>query len=110
MVILRRDHLPPPTLLVVDDDLSTRSMLSTLLRMDGYTLHAARDGREALELLSLHPPLLILVDLEMLGMGGEESRKAQWALSPELANIPVLNQSPVDTTATGPRRVSATRD
>jgi CheY-like chemotaxis protein len=66
---VRHEH----SVLVVDDDLQTRSALAELLRENGLKAHRARNGREAIrKLRSRRKPCLILLDLMMPGMTGWE--------------------------------------
>ncbi|TVP59159.1 MAG: response regulator [Gemmatimonadales bacterium] len=58
--------------LVVDDEPSMRSVLRHLLELEGWSVEEAEDGQTALELSQARPPDLILTDLEMPGMDGEE--------------------------------------
>ncbi len=58
------------TILVVDDDLPTRQLLSTLLGYESHRVTLAQDAREALELLDGEPPGLIIADVVMPGMDG----------------------------------------
>ncbi len=62
------------TVLVVDDSLSMRHVLSTTVRKAGWNPVQARDGLEALEIIhrSPHPPDLVLLDIEMPRMDGFE--------------------------------------
>jgi len=69
------------TILVVEDDPSTRAAVVALLRGEGFTVRSAENGRRALELLAeTAPPRLILLDLMMPVMDGwqflEERRRA----------------------------------
>ncbi len=59
-------------ILVVDDSLSVRQALSQLLEDEGYQVHTAKDGVEALEYLDNERPAAMLVDLEMPRMNGLE--------------------------------------
>jgi two-component system, NtrC family, response regulator HydG len=59
-------------ILVVDDDLATRTALRDLLRGLGHTVEMAADGVAALELFHESPPELIVTDLHMPNMGGME--------------------------------------
>lgn len=59
-------------ILVVDDSLSVRQALTQLLEDDGYQVHTAKDGVEALEYLNRERPAAMLVDLEMPRMNGLE--------------------------------------
>jgi chemosensory pili system protein ChpA (sensor histidine kinase/response regulator) len=62
------------TVMVVDDSVSVRRVVSNLIKSVGWQPMAARDGLEALELVqrSARPPDLILVDIEMPRMDGYE--------------------------------------
>lgn len=58
------------TILVVDDDESSRGALVRLLDMDGYITEQAADGREALEKISLKDYDVIITDMKMPRVGG----------------------------------------
>jgi CheY-like chemotaxis protein len=62
--------MPPPLLLVADDDESIRQILSQELRAAGYGVVAAPDGAAALDLFHASPPDLILTDLAMPRLDG----------------------------------------
>ena len=55
----------PRTVLVVDDEPMLRNLLSRLLRMEGYEVIEAPDGKVALEMVSDHDPDLVLLDVMM---------------------------------------------
>ncbi|WP_437782490.1 response regulator [Sorangium sp. So ce1097] len=77
-------------ILVVEDDLDIRSILSQLLMFEGYDVEEAADGAEALALLrGGQPPALILLDLMMPVMDGWQLR-AELQRDPALASIPVV--------------------
>ncbi|MDC0682696.1 MULTISPECIES: response regulator [Sorangium] len=77
-------------ILVVEDDLDIRSILTQLLVFEGYDVEEAADGAEALELLRRNgPPALILLDLMMPIMDGWQLR-AELQRDPALASIPVV--------------------
>ena len=59
-------------ILVVDDDNSIAAMLEHLLAADGHRVSVARDGREALALVAPIGPDLILTDLDMPHLSGNE--------------------------------------
>src|SRR5262245_2506657 len=78
-----------PSILVVDDDADMRTMLCVVLSAEGYRTMGAADGEEALQRLrSDGPPSLMLVDLMMPRMSGEDLIDAMTA-DPALAGIPV---------------------
>ncbi|HYK89988.1 MAG TPA: response regulator [Acidobacteriota bacterium] len=77
----RRD--PVSTVLVVEDESSTREMLHRSLEMEGWGVLEAVNGRVALDLLARRRPDLILLDLMMPEMDGFEfveqlHRKQEW--------------------------------
>lgn len=66
------DPATPARVLVVDDEMVIREILSDFLTMEGYQVLTAADGDEALELLEAHPVNLVISDLKMPRMGGLE--------------------------------------
>ena len=62
-----------PDVLVVDDSAAIRKILQRVLRQTGMairTIHEAGDGQEALEILKVHQPALVLTDINMPKMDG----------------------------------------
>lgn len=59
-------------ILVVDDDRTTRHVLSKVLTSAGFTAKVAKDGVEALKLLRTHRFDLLLLDVWMPRMSGLE--------------------------------------
>lgn len=57
-------------ILVVDDEPQIRRVMRTALVANGYEAFEARTGEEALEMLREANPDLILLDMNMPGMGG----------------------------------------
>ncbi|MGR4069236.1 HD domain-containing phosphohydrolase [Billgrantia sp. C5P2] len=62
----------PARLLLVDDEPNVLSALTRMLRLEGYALHTAKGGQEALEILESEPIDLVLSDALMPGMDGIE--------------------------------------
>ena len=62
------------TVMIVDDSVSVRRVVSNLIKSVGWQPMTAKDGLEALEIIqrSAQPPDLILVDIEMPRMDGYE--------------------------------------
>lgn len=58
--------------LVVDDSLSVRRVLTRTLERDGWQVLGAKDGVEALEILSWARPQVAILDIEMPRMDGYE--------------------------------------
>jgi CheY-like chemotaxis protein len=71
-VIAYLSTMPAPVLLVVDDDLDICEILKLVLEDEGYSVVAAHDGAQALELLKRQgvEPQLIILDLMMPVMDG----------------------------------------
>jgi two-component system, OmpR family, KDP operon response regulator KdpE len=57
-------------ILVVDDEPQIRRVMKTALASNGYEAYEARTGEEALESLRANNPDLILLDMNMPGIGG----------------------------------------
>jgi CheY-like chemotaxis protein len=77
------------TVLIVEDDADSRVMLATMLTLGGYRTITAANGAEALAVASAHRPCLILLDLHMPVMDGQDFRRAQIA-DPAIKDIPVI--------------------
>ena len=71
------------TILIVDDDVYIGDMLEEILTKEGYRAARAYSGTEALMYLSTARPDLILLDLMLPGLSGEE-------LLPLIKGIPVI--------------------
>lgn len=71
------------TIAIIDDDIYIGNMLEELLQSNGYKVLRAYSGTEALLLLGQNRPDLILLDLMLPGLSGEE------VLS-HIQNIPVI--------------------
>ena len=82
-------------ILVVDDNASNRELLARRLSREGHEVHAAADGREALEMLRKRPFDLVLLDVLMPGRSGAEVLRELKA-DAELREIPVLMISALD--------------
>ncbi len=59
-------------ILIVDDEPNVRLVFRTALESVGYTVAEAEDGASALEWLAQSPTDLVLLDLQMPGVGGME--------------------------------------
>ena len=60
-------------ILVADDDPDILSIVSMSLETQGYTVHKASNGREAVDLAREHHPDLILMDMMMPVVSGYEA-------------------------------------
>ncbi|HEY0288584.1 MAG TPA: EAL domain-containing protein [Pseudomonas sp.] len=77
------------TLLIVDDEVQVRKLLSVMLENQGYRTLTARSGEEALAMVEQEPPDLILLDIMMPGMNGYEVA-SRLKGSKTTANIPII--------------------
>ncbi len=71
------------TIAIIDDDIHIGNMLEESLVKAGYGVIRAYSGTEALMLLSSKTPDLILLDLMLPGLSGEQ-------ILPKIKNIPVI--------------------
>ncbi len=82
-----------PAILLVEDAFELREALEEVLRLEGYAVQAAADGRQALSTLEAgFRPCVILLDFEMPVMDGFEFRRHQTA-NPHFAAIPLIAHS-----------------
>lgn len=79
----------PRKVLIVDDVLANRAMLSDLLRVLGFSILEAGDGKQALEQAEANVPDMILMDVMMPVMGGLAATRLIRA-NPLLRDIPVI--------------------
>jgi CheY-like chemotaxis protein len=93
-------------ILVVEDDQDSRVILALTLQFEGYHVLEAANGREALTLCLRHRPSLILLDLMMPVMTGEEFR-AQQLTTRDIRHIPVVVVSARHDTDTAAQRLAA---
>jgi CheY-like chemotaxis protein len=75
--------------LVVDDEASTRELVTTALKLEGYETMSAADGVMALEILSRHRFDAIVLDTVMPRMDGLTVLRTLRS-DPETADTPVL--------------------
>ena len=72
--------------LVVDDDPQIRRVMKATLVGHSYEVLEARTGEDALEMFAREAPSLVLLDMNMPGMGGLETCRALRAAS----DVPVI--------------------
>lgn len=86
---MRQNITEKPRVLLVEDAPFLRFAFGRLLRMHGFEVMEANDGREALNCMADFHPQLVLTDLMMPVMDGVELiRRLQ--SDPESAAIPVV--------------------
>ena len=70
-------------ILIIDDDIHIGNIIEEALVKEGYLISRAYSGTEALYVLSASKPDLILLDLMLPGLSGEE-------VLPQIKSIPVI--------------------
>nr|WP_276602704.1 sigma-54 dependent transcriptional regulator [Nannocystis pusilla] len=76
-----------PTILVVDDEPSILDALQKVLAKENMSVRTASSGQQALDILRNVPVQVMITDLRMPGMTGEDLLKAVKALTPEVEVI-----------------------
>ena len=76
-------------MLVVEDHVDLREMLAIMLEGEGFAVATAGNGAEALRRLDETCPAVILLDLMMPVMTGDEFRERQLA-DARFAHVPVI--------------------
>lgn len=71
------------TILIIDDDIAIGNLEQEVMEQAGYFVERAYSGTEALLLLKENRPNLILLDLMLPGLSGEE-------ILPQIQEIPVI--------------------
>jgi DNA-binding response OmpR family regulator len=75
-----------PSVLVIDDEPDTVTLLKLVMRSGGFNVTGALSGEEALEKIKEHNPDAVLLDIMMPDMDGWQT----YAEMSELTNAPVL--------------------
>ncbi len=84
------------TILLVDDETRFREACKRLLKARGFEVMDADNGRAALDILSENPIDLILLDLKMPVMGGEECLKATRSSHPDVPVVVITGHGTLD--------------
>jgi len=79
----------PANILVVDDSLTTRTLITNILHEKGYHVKYAKSGFEAIELILINSFQLIVTDIEMPEMDGFELSK-RIRSTDTYANVPII--------------------
>jgi signal transduction histidine kinase/ActR/RegA family two-component response regulator len=96
----RTDTSSAGTVLVIDDDVSSRDLLTRILERDGYRVIVAPSGPSGLDLAQRIRPDAITLDVMMPGMNGW-TVLSKLKADPALKAIPVLLITVVDDAPTG---------
>ena len=80
------------SIVVADDDPDILSIVSMSLETQGYEVHKATNGREAVDLAREHHPDLIIIDMMMPVMSGYEA-VAELKAEDSTKTIPIVGLS-----------------
>jgi CheY-like chemotaxis protein len=84
-----RQGTQPPTILIVENEVSNRILIERVLSTRGYRCLLASNGQEALNMLDREHVDLILTDLSMPVLDGFRATQLIRA-RPGMANIPIV--------------------
>jgi len=76
-------------ILLVEDEVDTAEMMQVLLESAGYEVMWAHNGKDGLQKLAEQTPDLIMTDVMMPFMGGDQML-AELKKSPEYSALPVI--------------------
>jgi two-component system KDP operon response regulator KdpE len=78
--------VPPPTVLVIDDEVQIRRLLELTLASDGYRVIVAETGAEGIRRAGMDRPDLLILDLGLPDIEGREvlKRIREWSTVPVL--------------------------
>jgi len=77
------------SVVIIEDNERNMRLMRLLLRPQGYTLHEATSGQEALDLLRVIVPDIILVDIQLPDIDGLEITR-QLRQDPRFASTPIV--------------------
>src|SRR5580692_10857301 len=83
--------------LIVDDEVNLRKILSAQLSRDGYDVLTAEDGEQGLQLLKEHHIDLVVTDLKMPKVDGMTLLKRALEEEPELPIVLITAHGTIDT-------------
>ncbi|HWB79313.1 MAG TPA: sigma-54 dependent transcriptional regulator [Nannocystaceae bacterium] len=95
---------PKPTVLVVDDEASILDALGKVLEKEDMHVVVAKNGHEALDVLRRQRIDVMITDLRMPGMGGDDLLKAAKAIVPDVEVIVMTAYGTVETAVEAMKR------
>jgi two-component system nitrogen regulation response regulator NtrX len=75
------------SILIIDDDIGTRALLSDVLQAQGYAVLTAENGAEAVRRVVEMKPCVIVLDFAMPIMDGHDFHEVQKRLAPD---VPII--------------------
>ena len=82
-----------PVILIADDDRDILSIIETILQEDGYQTLTASDGEQAVMLVQTHAVQLLILDIMMPKMNGDEAAKCIRKINPSIPIVAMSAQS-----------------
>lgn len=83
-------------ILIIEDDPDIAKTVRLRLKMDNYEVAVAKEGKQGLSMAKTESPNLILLDLRLPGMPGEEICR-QLRKDPHYENLPIIMVTAKDT-------------
>ncbi|MGL6258718.1 ATP-binding response regulator [Vibrio sp. WXL103] len=80
----------PSTVMVVDDNVSLRTLTAMLLKKQGFDVVESDDGQQAIDRLADSPVDVVLMDIEMPVMDGIEAAYTIRRSGTAFANVPII--------------------
>jgi CheY-like chemotaxis protein len=84
-----KDSINPPTILIIENEISNRILVERVLSTRGYRCISASHGREALQMLEYEQVDLILTDLSMPVLDGYRTTQLIRA-RPGMEKVPIV--------------------
>jgi two-component system, OmpR family, response regulator VicR len=86
----------PLTIVIAEDNVALADIYKTRLELIGYTVHVAYNGESALEIIEKERPALVLLDMMMPRVAGDEvlrrMRATEWGKDIRVFVISNLNE------------------
>jgi len=91
-------HSPKAEVLIVDDEVQTRELLSEFCRAQGFNVATAHDGRAALAAIGRGPRQfgVVITDLQLPGVDGFEVLKAAREANPSTYVVMITGYASID--------------
>jgi DNA-binding NtrC family response regulator len=91
------DKNPPSRILIVDDDDGIRTVLTKILKLEGYTVDNASTGRQGLKLVDESFYNLLLLDIWLPDMKGTEILAKMKDATPKTLRVMITGSPSVET-------------
>ena len=75
--------MPQPTIVAIDDEVAFVKTIAQYFGPRGYTVHLALSGSSGIELVKTYRPEVVLIDLKMPGIDGDEALPQIRRISPK---------------------------